>query len=74
MSRKYLNCHRDRNKNSLTYHRRNTKNIFHSFSKQKHNITGRREDQIVRLSCQKYYVIHSKTAENYFSYQSSHPF
>ena len=34
LSRKYLNCHG--NKNSLTYHRRNTKKIFHSFSKQKH--------------------------------------
>ena len=32
LSRKYLNCHG--NKNSLTYHRQNTKNIFHSFSKQ----------------------------------------
>ena len=34
------------------------------------NITARRKDQIVRLSCQKYYAICSKTAGNYFSYQS----
>ena len=34
------------------------------------SITGRQKDQIVRLSCQKYYAICSKTAANYFSYQS----
>ena len=42
LSRKYFNCHR--NKNSLTYHRRNTKNIFHSFSKQKHSRSTKRLD------------------------------
>ena len=42
LSRKYLNCHR--NRNSLTYHRRNSKNIFHSFSKQKQNRTMKRSD------------------------------
>ena len=33
LSRKYLNCHQ--NRNSLTYHRRNTKSVFRNFSKQK---------------------------------------
>ena len=42
LSRKYFNCHQ--NKNSLTYHRRNTKNIFHSFSKQKHSRSKKRLD------------------------------
>ena len=43
LSRKYLNCHPSRN--SLTYHRRNTKNIFHIFSKQKH----KQVDEKIRL-------------------------
>ena len=42
LSWKYLNCHR--NRNSLTYHRRNTKNIFHTFSKQTHNSSTKRSD------------------------------
>ena len=42
LTRKYLNCHP--NKNSLTYHWRNTKNIFHIFSKQKHNRWTKRSD------------------------------
>ena len=40
LTTKYLNCHP--NRNSLTYHRRNTKNIFHIFSKQKHNRSTKR--------------------------------
>ena len=42
LSWKYLNCHR--NRNSLTFHRRNAKNIFHTFSKQKHNSSTKRWD------------------------------
>ena len=42
LSWKYLNCHR--NRNSLTYHRRNTKNLFHTFCKQKHNSSSKRSD------------------------------
>ena len=42
LTRKYLNCHP--NRNSLTYHRRNTKNIFHIFCKQKHNRSTKRSD------------------------------
>ena len=42
LSWKYLNCHRYRN--SLKFHRRNTKNIFHTFSKQKHNSLTKRWD------------------------------
>ena len=42
LSWKYLNCHH--NRNSLTYHRRNTKNIFHNFTKQKHNSSTKRSD------------------------------
>ena len=67
LSRKYLNCHQ--NRNSSAYHRQNTKNILHSFTTNK-SITGPQKDQIVRLSCQKYYAICSKTAGNYFLYQS----
>ena len=56
LSRKYLNWHR--NKNSLTYHRRNTKNIFHGFSKQKHNRSTKRSD--CSTFCQKYYAYAAK--------------
>ena len=43
---------------------------IYSIVSAKRNKTGRRKDQILRLSCQKYYAICSKTAGNYFSYQS----
>ena len=46
---------------------------IHSIFSANRNITSRRKDQIVRLSCQKYYATCSKTAGNYFSYQS-YPF
>ena len=42
LTRNYLNCHP--NRNSLTFHQRNTKNIFHIFSKQKHNRSTKRSD------------------------------
>ena len=43
---------------------------IHSIFSANRNVTDRRKDQIVRLSCQKFFGICSKTAGNYFSYQS----